>query len=317
MSKLFPIAATALLLVTQSQAAPLQFRHAMTIGSAGSSEGQFRYIEDLAFSKNGHLLVTDASHAFVQVFDKTSGKFITRFGGHGIGPGNLEKPEGVAVDPDGNVFVADYTSGYIKQYDPSFKWQMTFGGYGSRLGETKQAEFMDIRDGKLYIPDVGNNRINVFSLDGKPLFDFGGPGTEPGKLNSPEAAKFSHDGKLYVSDLKNDRIQVFDAQGKFLFAFGKSGSGPGELKAPSGLAFDRDDNFYVNELGNNRVQVFDKAGKYLTGWGRKGSGAGEFLNLHGIIVDKPTGTVYVADTGNNRVQVFKPEAPGTVGSSQR
>jgi DNA-binding beta-propeller fold protein YncE len=309
--------AAALVLATQVQAAPLQVRHVMNIGVEGRGEGQFKYVEDFAFSKDGHLLVTDASHAYVQAFDKISGKFIAHFGGKGDNRDNLEKPEGIAVDPAGNVFVADYTSGNIKKYDPSFKWLKTFSGYGSNPGQTKQAEFMDIRDGRLYVPDAGNNRINVFDLDGKPLFDFGGPGSEPGKLNAPEAAKFSSDGKLYVSDLKNDRIQVFDPQGKFLFAFGKSGSAPGELKAPSGIAFDRDDNVYVNEIGNHRVQVFDKAGKYIAGWGSEGSGEGQFLNLHGIAVDKQSGVIYVADTGNHRVQVFAPVTPKTVDAVTR
>jgi len=317
MQRPFLVAAAALLLVTQAQAAPPQFRHAMNIGGEGVGEGQFKYVEDFAFSKDGHLMATDASHACVQVFDKTSGKFIARFGGHGEEAGSLEKPEGIAVDAGGNVFVADYTTGYVKKYDPSFKWLKTFGGYGAGPGETKQTEFMDIRDGKLYVPDIGNNRVNVFSLDGKPLFQFGGPGTEPGRFNAPEAAKFSSEGKLYVSDLKNDRIQVFDPQGKFLFAFGKRGAAAGEFKAPSGIAFDRDDNLYVNEIGNSRVQVFDKNGKYLAGWGRKGTGDGEFANLHGIVVDKESGAVYVADTGNNRIQVFKPAGADTVGASPR
>src|SRR5262245_49606272 len=56
-----------------------QFEHVMNIGSTGTGEGQFKYVEDFAFSKDGHLLVTDAVHAWVQVFDKTSGKFISRF----------------------------------------------------------------------------------------------------------------------------------------------------------------------------------------------------------------------------------------------
>jgi DNA-binding beta-propeller fold protein YncE len=133
MLKSLLIAATALFVAAQANAAVLQFRCAMTIGSVGAGEGQFRYVEDFAFSKDGRLLATDASHAFVQVFDKTSGKFITRFGGHGDGPGNLEKPEGIAVAPDGNVFVADYTSGYVKKYDPSFKWLKTFSGYGAKI----------------------------------------------------------------------------------------------------------------------------------------------------------------------------------------
>jgi DNA-binding beta-propeller fold protein YncE len=284
----------------------LNFEHVMDIGTKGAAPGEFKYVEDFAFSKNGELLVTDASHAYVQAFDPTTGKFIARFGGKGDDEAGLEKPEGIAVDAQGNIFVADYTSGFVKKYDASYKWLITFSGYGSKPGETMKSEFMDIRDGRLYVPDAGNDRVNVFALDGKPLFDFGGPGNELGKLADPEAAKFDSSGRLFVSDLKNDRIQVFDGEGKLLSLFGRSGDGSGEFRAPAGIAFDRDDNLYVTEIGNHRVQVFDKTGKFLTMWGRKGSAAGEFANPHGIIVERGTGCVYVADTSNNRVQVFKP-----------
>jgi len=288
-----------------AQAGEVKFEHIMTIGSEGAGEGQFRYVEDFAFSKDGHLLVTDAAHGWVQVFDKGTGKFIARFGGKGDEDHNLDKPEGIAVDTEGNIFVADYNTGFIKKYDPSYKWTLTFSEYGPDKGQNMKSEFMDIRDGKLYLPEAGNHRVDVFDLNGKFLFDFGGQGSEPGKLNNPESAKFSSDGKLYVADLKNDRIQVFDKDGKFLKTWGKSGSGPGELKSPAGLALDQDDNVYVTEIGNDRVQVFDKDGNFLATWGKKGSAVGEFGNLHGIIIDKGTGLIYVADTANNRVQVFK------------
>ena len=300
------VGASALLAPVQAIAAgELQFQHVMTIGSEGTEPGQFRYVEDFAFSKDGHLLVTDAAHGWVQAFDKRTGLFIARFGGRGEDDHNFEKPEGVAVDPDGHVFVADYNTGYVKKYSPSHQWLLTFSEYGSGPGQTMKSEFMDIRNGRLYVPDVGNHRISVFDLAGKFLFDFGGPGIAPGKFNTPEAAKFGPDGYLYVSDLKNDRIQVFDADGKFLRSWGHTGRGNGEFRSPSGLAVGRDGKVYVAEIGNDRVQVFDKEGKFLAAFGSKGSAPGQFSNLHGLIVDDQTGLIYVADTGNNRVQVFK------------
>lgn len=313
-TSLFKIACTACLLILSTaalSARQLAFEHVMIIGTEGLGEGQFKYIEDFAFTRDGRLLVTDASHAWVQVFDKTSGKFLGRFGGKGDEDHHLEKPEGIAVDPDGNVFVADYSTGYIKKYDPSFKWLLTFSGYGSEKGQTMKSEFIDIRDGHVYVPEAGNHRVSVFDLSGRFVFDFGSPGAEPGQMQVPESAKFNSEGKLHVADLMNNRIQVFDAKGTLLTTFGKAGAAPGELRSPAGIAFDKDDNIYVTEIGNDRVQVFDKTGKHLTMWGTKGSGKGEFGNLHGIIIDKASGWIYVADTANNRIQVFKPAGPAS------
>jgi hypothetical protein len=63
-----------------AKAADVTFEYVTSIGSEGSGPGQFKYIEDFAFAKNGDLLVTDASHAWVQVFDKATGKYVARFG---------------------------------------------------------------------------------------------------------------------------------------------------------------------------------------------------------------------------------------------
>ena len=299
---------------TSVQAAePPKFEFAMAIGTEGSGEGQFKYVEDFAFTKEGHLLATDALHAWVQVFDTKTGKFLARFGGKGDDDQHLDKPEGIAVDPSGNIFVADYNTGYVKRYDSAYRWNLTFSEYGSAPGQNQKSEFMDIRDGRLYMPEAGNHRVNIFDLNGKYLSSFGGFGTEPGQMNNPECARFTSDGKLYVTDLKNDRIQVFDKDGKHLSGWGSTGSEPGQFRSPAGLAVDAEDRIYISEIGNDRVQVFDKDGKFLTMWGKKGKGHGEFGNMHGIAVEKRTGLVFVADTANNRIQVFRP-VPARTGS---
>lgn len=286
--------------------AELRFEHVMNIGSEGQGEGQFKYVEDFAFNKQGQLLATDAAHSFVQVFDKKTGAFITRFGGKGDDDQHLDKPEGIAVDPNGNIFVADYNTGFIKKYDSNYQWLKTFSEYGTEPGKNIKSEFASIYNGKLYLPEAGNHRVDVFDLEGNFLFLFGGLGTEPGKFNNPESAKANSSGLIYVADLKNDRVQIFNPDGKFIKVWGKTGTGSGEFKAPAGIALDKNDNVYVTEIGNDRIQVFDKDGQFLTQWGQKGKGNGEFANLHGIIVDQATGWVYVADTGNNRIQVFRP-----------
>jgi len=282
-----------------------RFEHVMSFGSEGTEEGQFKYVEDFAFSAGGHLLVTDAAHSWVQAFDKRTGQFIARFGGKGEDDHHLEKPEGIAVDTSGHILVADYNTGYIKKYSSSYQWELTFSEYGSEPGQNMKSEFMDIRDGRLYVPDAGNHRVNVFDVSGRFLFVFGGLGSDPGLFNVPEAAKFSPDGELYVTDLRNDRVQVFTAEGKFLKSWGRLGTGDGEFKSPSGLAIDRTGNVYVAEIGNNRIQIFDKHGNFVAKIGVKGNGIGQFSNLHGLAFDSDTQLLYVADTGNHRVQVFR------------
>jgi DNA-binding beta-propeller fold protein YncE len=305
----------AVLLASLIVAAPAQdvrFEHVLDIGSEGNGPGQFQYVEDFDMAADGrHLLVTDAAHAYVQVFDKTTGAFRFRFGGKGDGDENLEKPEGISVAPDGRIFVSDYATGEVKIYSANYKWFSTFSEYGTQPGQNIKSEFGDIHAEKYYMPEAGNHRISVWDLDAKFQFAFGKPGKAEGEFNNPESVKFSPDGKMYVADLKNDRIQVFDPDGKFLFAWGSSGAGPGQFNAPAGIAIDAEGNVFVTEIGNSRVQMFDKSGRFLSQLGEKGSGKGQFNNLHGIYCDLATGWLYIADTGNNRVQVYKPVKTGS------
>jgi len=287
-------------------AAEPMVEHVLTFGEEGEGDGQFKYVEDFDFDGKGNILVTDAAHAGVQVFDKTTGEFKARFGGKGYDDANLTKPEGISIAPDGRIFIADYDTGEVKIYSETYEWLQTFSEYGTEPGQNIKSEFSDIRDGKYYMPEAGNHRVNIFDLDGNFIKTFGGLGTEPGQMNNPESAKFNSEGALYVADLKNDRVQVFDADGNFQFMWGSTGSEEGQLISPAGIGFDADDNVYVSEIGNQRVSVFAKDGTFITMFGTAGSGVMEFGNLHGLKVDPSTNWIYVADTENNRVQVFQP-----------
>ena len=122
--RLIAIASTAVLLgCSDADQSQNHVKFIGTWGSEGTKDGQFLYIEDFAFSSDGHLLVTDALRADVQIFAK-DGKFLRKFGTKENGPGHFEKPEGVAVAPNGNIYVADYLSGFIKIFDSDFKSSM-------------------------------------------------------------------------------------------------------------------------------------------------------------------------------------------------
>jgi hypothetical protein len=58
-------AVAAVLLSASAHAADLRFEHVMNIGAEGSGDGQFKYVEDFALTKDGKLLATDASRAYV------------------------------------------------------------------------------------------------------------------------------------------------------------------------------------------------------------------------------------------------------------
>lgn len=246
------------------------FKHVMTIGSKGPGAAQFRYVEDFAIDSQGRLLVTDAKNSNVQVFDKYTGDYITSF--EGGRAGKFEKPEGIAIDDWGNIFIADYANGYIKKFDKYFNHIKTFSDFGVDPGENMESEFMTISKNRLYMADQGNDRIDVFDLEGKFLFIF----DENKTMSKPQAVKSTSEGDVYVVDMGNDRLLHFDSEGQIKRKLGKKGKAPGEFNKPMGLAIDSQDNIYVSEAHNDRIQVFDKNLKFLAYWGKHGSGIGEF-----------------------------------------
>ncbi len=134
------------------------------------------------------------------------------------------------------------------------------------------------RAGNFYVAEYGeNDRIQVFSPEGKWLRQWGGHGYEPGEFLKPRALAIDEHDRLFVADSCNHRIQVFDTQGKLLNSWGSRGDPPGQMSYPYDLAIGRDGCLYVCEYGNHRVQKFTLDGKPLAVWGTAGRGPGQLF----------------------------------------
>ena len=121
--------------------------------------------------------------------------------------------------------------------------------------------FVD-EEGRVIVADYKNDRIQVLSQDGEPLFQFGDSGPE--KLNNPRSCIY-HDSKFIVSDRGNNCLKVFDNTGKFLYKIGEQGKGDGQLKKPDGLCLQKcgnHRNLLVCNRANGRVDQFTVEGCY-------------------------------------------------------
>jgi DNA-binding beta-propeller fold protein YncE len=254
----------------------------------------------IAVSPDGLLYVADTAARRVFVFD--ADRKTVSFVGES-GNGKLTKPIGVAVDADGKVFVADATLNRVFGYERDGSVGIAIG----RDGELKSPSGLaiDRANQRLYVADSTRHQVLCYStVDGAHVRTIGERGGDAGNFNFPTNLFVDAEGRLYVADTLNFRVQIFDAQGRFVRTFGTQGDTPGTLNRPKGIAVDSEGHIYVADTSFNNFQIFDPEGQLLLFVGSAGRGAGEFLLPAGLYIDMHD-RVYVADQGNSRVQVFQ------------
>jgi DNA-binding beta-propeller fold protein YncE len=169
--------------------------------------------------------------------------------------------------------------------------------------------------GDLYVADYWNDRIQVFSLAGKPLRMIGRSGSAPGAFRSPGGVAVAANGDLFVADFHNQRIQQLDSQGNFIAQWGTTGEvgiRAGEFNYPTDVALATDGSLYVADGYNDRVQVISAQGRFQRKWGGPfamnifGPFNGWFATVTSVAVG-PQGALFVADFYNHRVQKFAPD----------
>ena len=196
----------------------------------------------------------------------------------GTGPSQFNHPRGVAVGPEGNVYVVDSDNNRVQVFDAEGALLREWGSQCNLSTEQGCAD-----------------------LDGDGPMAYG-----DGQFQEPWGIAVSGDGRVYVADTWNHRIQAFDGDGTFLTKWGMYGQTPDVptlLYGPRDIAVDAEGRVYVTDTGNKRILVFDQEGNYLDQWGSEGAMAGTFSEPVGIDIDR-AGNLYVADTWNQRVQVF-------------
>ncbi len=272
-------------------------------GLHGIKPGHLYKPRAAAFDGHNQLFLADLTDR-IQVFDR-DGKYL-----HGwrTPEFNVDGPSGLTVDRYGRLLVADTHFYRVLVFSESGEllFQIGDGVQGTTPGRFGYPTDVVIdRAGNFYVAEYGDNdRIQVFSPEGKWLRQWGGHGYEPGEFLKPRALAIDERERLYIADSCNHRIQVFDLQGKLLDVWGSRGDQPGQMCFPYDLAIGPNHCLYVCEYGNHRVQKFTLDGQSLAVWGSAGRGPGQLYNPYALAVDS-RGAVSIIDSNNHRVQRFR------------
>jgi streptogramin lyase len=227
-------------------------------------------------------------------FDRKTGAVLANFG-----KGVMVTPHGLAVDRQGNVWVADFS--------------------GNKNG-TK------------------GHQVHKFSPKGEKLMSLGiagKPGNADGQFNQPNAVVVGPDGSIYVADGHDaqgmitakdvaaglsrgatSRISKFSPEGNFIKSWGKIGVRHGEFRTPHALKFDSRGRLWVADRGNHRIEIFDQNGTYLESRYMFSRPSGIFIQGETVyVIDSESGPynhpnwhdgVRIGPVGEDRVTGFIP-----------
>lgn len=229
--------------------------------------------------------------------------------------GVLRFPEAVALDAQGDVYVADQLSYVVQKFSAAGAFETEWGSFGAGHGQFGPIGGLAVdAAGDVYVVDSSHNRIQKFDANGDFITSWGRHGSEVGQFDFGSSENPSQPpgggiavagGYVYVADSGNDRIERFDLQGGEAMAWGTKGSAPGQFSYPRGVAANGSV-VIVSDDDNHRLEQFDANGDFQAAVGTQGAGPGQFGFPYGVALDA-AGNVYVADDINHRVVKLTPQ----------
>lgn len=326
-----------------------------TVAGGGSTVGvdggdalaaQLNRAEGLAMAGDGAVYLADSHHHRVwKVTNEgtmlaVAGTGVPGFSGDG-GPARqarLNVPEGLAVGPDGSLYIGDTVNRRVRKVSPDGTVATVAGtgerGYSGDGGPATSAGLTDPNDlavgpdGTLYILDEQGGEIRRVTSDG--AIDTVPLEISPSEVESPVINPFGltvdGEGSLHVSDGTGHQVwRLAEGDGAWaLFAgtgtagFGGDG-GPAtqaQLHRPEGLAAAPDGSVYIADRNNHRVRRVSSDGRITTVAASGEAGfSGDTGDALAAQLDQPlrvavgsAGEVFVNDLGNDRVRLVTSSA---------
>jgi uncharacterized protein (TIGR03663 family) len=237
-------------------------------------------------------------------------------GSQGTQPGQLNDPHGLAVAPDGTIYVADTNNNRIEHFSADGQLLSSWSQFSTSQSNTTPLTLnnpWDVAvspDGQsIYVADTWNHRILKLTTNGALVKEWGTPeygNADPFGLWGPRGIVVDSQGRVFVVDTGNKRIVVYGPDGNYLGQFGSDGVAVGQFSEPVGIAVDASDNIYIADTWNQRIQSFAVSTNPQ-------NGSLTFTSLASWDVSAWYGTSlenkpYIAVDGNGHVFVTDPEA---------
>ena len=247
-----------------------------------------RYI---AFSDNGDMFVTSDDDC-IYVYD-SSGKKKTTIGSKGSGELQFQYPRGIAISGE-VAYVAEYGGNRIHKLTKEGEYLGTFGQKGSDVGQFNGPTGINISpEGKVYVADRGNDRIQVFHFDWTLSHIIDGKVSGDGSFSSPRGVAFGMSGDVHVTGFVSNSVTVFTPSGQFLRKYDQT-----HLNGPDGIAIDSAGYSLVMNYGSGSLSIYDPSGRFIHSIARF-----SWPHGHGVSVS-PDGSIWVAGYDYNKLAKY-------------
>jgi DNA-binding beta-propeller fold protein YncE len=247
-----------------------------------------------------------------------NGLYLNSWGGYanvldGPAPeGLFNEPWGVAVGPDGLVYVTDTWNHRVQVFTPDGRfvrmWSEFLAGGVLDSFWGPRGIAVDAQN-RVYVTDTGKQRVVIFDSQGNYLTQFGSRGMVVGQLDEPVGIAVDSAGKVYIADTWNNRVQVFSPNENgttftSVLTWDVDAWTTDSLDNKPFLALGANNQVYITDPDLGRVIRFDNQGAFLQLWGGYQN---SFLMgiISGIAVGQD-GSVWVSDALNNNLLQFTP-----------
>ena len=302
----------------------------------------------VAVDDHGDLFIADTDNQVVEEVT-SAGRLAVAAGNVAQGPptpgpatsSKLDTPSGVAVDAQGDLFIADWDNDVVEEVTPAGKLSVVAGDgrfdAPPTPGPADSSTLVPLgvavdAHGDLFIADYWNNvveevspagRLSIVAGDGNVGRPTLGPANSS-RLDAPEGVAVDAHGDLFIADYWNNVVEEVSPAGRLSVVAGDGQLGsptPGpatssKLDNPSGVAVGTHGDLFIADRGNNVVEKVTASGTLSVVAGVVGNGNGgpptpgparssELDNPSGVAVDAH-GDLFIADTDNQVVEEVTP-----------
>lgn len=317
-----------------------------------ATEASIRTPYDTWVDAGGNIYIADTDNNRIRKVDGASGVITTVAGGgnptDGLGDGGpataavLNKPRGIFLDGDENIYIADDGHHRIRKVDAVSGLITTVAGngiqgYAGDGGPAVNAQLnhpwgmhLDAQ-GNIYIADRDNKRvrkvdavtqiIDTVAGNGSGTYLGDGIGATSNGLDKPRSVCVDGAGNLFIADSENHCIRKVDGASQIITTVAGNGAEgylgddvpatSTRLDHPGGVQVDGQGNIYIADSDSKRIRKVDAVTEIIstvvgTGsggyWGDASPAAGAKLNQPKGVCVDGVGNVYIADNGNRRIR---------------